>query len=496
MVGAGPTGLALALSAHAHGGPGPRRRAPGRAATSRALVVHPRTLEALRPLGVVPGLAARAERDPEVRLHLRSREVAVRVGDLGVADSPFGHPWLLRQHDVEDVLADAVAARGIPVEHGTELVGLAPCGEHAAATLRGPRGTRAVTAAHLAGCDGGEGSVRARAGIGVDEVPYRQEIVLADVELDTGLVPGMAHVAAGWRGVVFVFALGEQATWRVLATCRPGEHAGLPDRAALQRLLDAGGLAARVTEVAWATRLHLSRRLARTYRRGPVLLVGDAAHTHSPAAAQGMNLGLQDALDLGWKLGLAATSTAPERLLDSYTAERRRVARLSGRLTDLVFGAESSRAAPVALLRGVAAPLAAPVLPVLLRRRALVRPAMRLLSGLSVHYRDGPLSHDDGTRGRPRAGGRLPDGDALVAGRRVRVHDLTATPGVHLLLARDAPPLSPEVAGRRVTVHRLENRPGRTVLAVRPDGYVGYRGTGDDPAHTALSGWLDLVGAV
>jgi 2-polyprenyl-6-methoxyphenol hydroxylase-like FAD-dependent oxidoreductase len=395
------------------------------------------------------------------------------------------------------VLADGVAARGIPVAHGTELVGLALGADRATAELAGPRGRRTTTATHVVGCDGSEGRVRVLAGVGTSETRYRQEIVLADVELDTDLAPGVAHVAAGRRGVVFVFALGEQASWRVLGTCRPGEGADLAARGALQGLLDAGGLAGCVTEVAWHTRLRLARRLATSYRSGPVFLAGDAAHTHSPAAAQGMNLGLQDALNLGWKLALAPTSSEPDRLLDSYVTERRPIARISTALTDQVFRGESSPALPAALLRGVGAPLAAPLLPVVLRRRTLVAPAMRLLSGLTVRHRGGPLSLDEGPRGAgPRAGDRLPDRDAVVDGRRVRVHDLVATPGVHLLLGRDTPPPPRDVTRRALTVHVLEDRPGTAVLAVRPDGYVGYRGRGDDAAHATLRAWLDRVGVV
>lgn len=494
MVGAGPTGLALALQAHDHGASvriverriGPR--------PSRALVVHPRTLECLRPLGVVAELAARADRDPRARLHLGSHELPVRLGELALDDTEFGHPWLLRQQDVEDVLAAAVVARGIRVGHGTELVGLDPGDDGARATLEGRGGREETTAHRVVGCDGARGPVRGWAGIGGRERPYRQEIVLADVELETDLAAGVTHVSAGWAGVVFAFAPGERASWRILATRAPVEDGDVPGPEDLQRLLAAAGLAGRVTAVAWSTRLRLTRRVATTYRRGPVLLVGDAAHTHSPAAAQGMNLGLQDALNLGWKLGLAASSSDPERLLDSYDEERRPVAMISADLTDLVFWAESSPAVLAGLLRGVLAPLAAPLVPLLLTRR-LTRPGLRLLSGLTVGLRRSSLSCAETRGGRLRPGDRLPDRTVVSGGVSVRLHHLVARPGVHVLLGRDAPDLPLEPGGGRLTVHRLDDRPGTTVVAVRPDGYVGYRGPGTDPAHLGLRDWLDRVGA-
>lgn len=494
VVGAGPTGLALALQAHDHGASvrvverrvGPR--------PSRALVVHPRTLECLRPLGVVAALAARADRDPRARLHLGSHEVPVGLGDLALDETEFGHPWLLRQQDVEDVLAAAVAARGVRVEQGTELVGLNPDDDGARVTLEGPGGREDTTPHRVVGCDGAGGPVRGWAGIGGRERPYRQEIVLADVELETDLAAGVTHVSAGWAGVVFLFALGERATWRILVTRAPVEGGDAPGREDLQQLLAAAGLAGRVADVAWSTRLRLTRRVATTYRRGPVLLAGDAAHTHSPAAAQGMNLGLQDALNLGWKLGLAPSSADPERLLDSYDEERRPVATISADLTDLVFWAESSPTVIAGFLRGVLAPLAAPLVPALLRP-GLTRPAMRLLSGLTLGLRRSSLSCAETRGGRLRPGDRLPDRTVVRDGARVRLHHLVARPGVHVLLGRDAPGLPPDLTGDLLTAHRLGDRPGSTVLAVRPDGYVGYRGPGTDPTHLGLRAWLDRIGA-
>jgi len=295
--------------------------------------------------------------------------------------------------------------------------------------------------------------------------------------------------------LLFVFALGERAPWRVLATRGPtgaGRHSP-PGCEELQRLLDASGLRARVGRVAWSDRLRLARRLAQTYRRGPVCLAGDAAHSHSPAAAQGMNLGLQDAAGLGWRLALAGSARQPEVLLDSYEAERRPVARASITLTDLVFWAESSPAGTAALLRAVVAPLAAPLMPALLHRRELTTPAMRLLAGLWVHYRHSPLSLDDlPGHGGLRPGDRVPDAAVVAERGPVRLHDLTARAGVHVLLARHARDVPPSTVGPGVHVHRLRDRPGTAVVAVRPDGYLGYRGT--DPAH--LGGWLGGIGAL
>ena len=216
----GPTGLTTALQAHAHGA---RvrvvERRPALFRPSRALIVHPRTLEVLRPLGVVEALLARADTAPAVLLHLGRRVVPVRLGGLRLPDTAYPHLTLLRQLDVETALDRALAQRGVPVERGTELVGMEEDRSSGAwAVLRGPHGSERTWYRWVVGCDGTDSTVRRAAGIGWRGGGYRPEIVLADLELDGDLAPGVAHVVAGRSGLVFVFARGECATWRLLAT--------------------------------------------------------------------------------------------------------------------------------------------------------------------------------------------------------------------------------------------------------------------------------------
>jgi 2-polyprenyl-6-methoxyphenol hydroxylase-like FAD-dependent oxidoreductase len=353
------------------------------------MIVHARTLEALRPLGVVDALLARADTAPAAQLHLGQRVVPVRLAGIDLPDTAYPHLTLLRQADVETVLDRALTERGVRVEPGTELVGVCDGDDSGTrATLHGPGGLERAWYRWVAGCDGADSTVRRAAGIGWYGGGYRPEIVLADLELECDLTPGVAHVVVGRRGLLFVFALGECATWRLLATrpCadstlpfgRPGPSVAQPE---LQRLLDQAGLPARIRKVGWSSRVRVQRRLAATYRRGPLFLAGDAAHTHSPAAAaQGMTTGIQDAVNLGWKLALAATSTAPEELLGSYDQERRPVARHVLALTHAVFWAEASTDPLASFVRGTLALLAAPVVPVALRWRRAVAEVVRLLA--------------------------------------------------------------------------------------------------------------------
>jgi 2-polyprenyl-6-methoxyphenol hydroxylase-like FAD-dependent oxidoreductase len=499
VVGAGPTGLALALQLHALGADiriVERRPQPFR--PSRAMIVHPRTLEVLRPLGVVDELLARARPSPQARLHLGSRVVPVGLGDFDLPDTAYPYLTLARQMDVETVLAEALAQRGVHVERGTQLIGLSTSDGAPQARLRSAAGVEDVPCGFVVGCDGANSTVRSLSGIAWRGARYHQEVVLADVELD-GMQSGAAHVVATRGGLLFVFAIGERATWRLLVT-RPVGGLSLPSEETrprggeLQRMLDDAGVAARITKLAWSGSVRLQHRLAARYRHGRTFLAGDAAHVHSPAAAQGMNTGIQDAINLGWKLAFAASSTDPDLLLDSYQHERRPVARQVIALTHLVFWAEAGTDPCAAFVRRRLAPLGAPLIPLVMDRRRMVAAGVRVMSQLRVGYRGSPLSVDapPRLRGGPRAGERLPDATVVCDGIASRLHGLLIKPAVHLLLQRDAD--DPGMAARMpyVHVHRLAGTPGAGVLAVRPDGYVGFRcGAVDQRLHK----WLATAGA-
>jgi 2-polyprenyl-6-methoxyphenol hydroxylase-like FAD-dependent oxidoreductase len=502
VAGAGPAGLALALQAHDHGAAvRVIDRRPEAVRPSRALILHSRTLEVLRPLGVTQALLTRADIAPTADLRLGSRAVRVTLANLALPDTAFPHLSLIRQMDVERVLAEALADRGIRVERGTELTGVRERPEGMLATLRSAGGSEQALFGFVAGCDGPASTVRAQAGIGWPGRQYPVEVILADAELD-GDLADVARVVAGRRGLLFVFRLGEQAPWRLLATrpaggdeLSPGQFGPPVPAAELQALMDEANLGARITGLAWSSRIRLQRRVAERFRQGRLYLVGDAAHAYSPATGQGMNAAIQDAANLGWKLAFAAARPGSGPLLDSYDLERRPVARQVLAMTHLAFWAEASTGPAASALRGRLAPLAAPLVPALIGRRRLVAEGIRLLSQLRVSYRGSPLSVEGTPRrhGGPRAGERLPDQLVISAGRGVRLHDLLARPGLHILLDRDADRLAALPPSRFVDVHRLASVPGRGLIAVRPDGYVGFRCQATEVRQ--LAAWLTRLRA-
>ncbi len=219
VAGAGPAGLALALQAHDHGAVvRVVDRRPEAVRPSRALILHARTLEVLRPLGVTQALLGRADTAPAADLRLGARVVRVRFGDLELPDTPFPHLTLVRQMDVERVLAQALAERGVEVERGTELAAMRDEPGGIQAVLRAPTGTEQARFGFAVGCDGPASTVRAQAGLGWTGRVYPVEVVLADAELDGDLPGDAAQVVAGPGGLLFAFRLGERATWRLLAT--------------------------------------------------------------------------------------------------------------------------------------------------------------------------------------------------------------------------------------------------------------------------------------
>ena len=351
VVGAGPTGLALATQLQTFGA----RfriidRLRDRTRESRALGVQARTLELLQTLGLGERLVGRGNSSTRLKLHLEGRPVAaVRLGDIGAVDTRFPFILFVSQVETEDVLNEWLRASGVVIERGTELVSFEREDDRLHCLLQRDDGPQErVHARFLVGCDGAHSAVRKQSGIAFEGGTYPQDFALGDVELDGPLEPKAINSFAGGGGVAMFFPLGRPTTWRVIAMAaglqadaQPRSSSGITSElelADLQALVDpptAG--AVRLRDPAWLTRFHLHHRQTATYRAGNVFLAGDAAHIHSPVGAQGMNTGIQDAWNLGWKIGLVARGLARDRLLDTYEAERWPIGQFPLRYTDRLF---------------------------------------------------------------------------------------------------------------------------------------------------------------
>jgi 2-polyprenyl-6-methoxyphenol hydroxylase-like FAD-dependent oxidoreductase len=524
IVGAGPTGLALAAELAAHGiRPRLVDRKRDRVHESRALAIQPRTLEVLAGLGITDQLIEHGNQAVQLRLHARGGETAVPLFDLGLADTAYPYLLFLSQAETERILAEHLGAADVTVERTVEVSDLAPGGDVVSTVLRHRGGRQEhISARYVVGCDGAHSTVRAAAGIGFEGSSYPQTFVLADAEAD-GIAPDAAHAFLSEQGMLFFFPLGSPASWRLLAM-RPTGDPTQPDApvtlAEVQALADAyTGGAVQLRDPVWMANFRLHHRAATRYRAGRVFLAGDAAHVHSPAGAQGMNTGIQDAVNLGWKLAHTLRGAANPAVLDTYQPERAPVGRMVLRFTDRAFTIATSTNPLIRLARTRIAPA---LIPLVLKPETLRGYAFRTVSQLGIRYRNSPLSLDGrhAPRRGPKAGDRLPDAPIVHNGQSSSLHRATARPGWHLLscgLTNPGPASHLAGIGRQyadlISVHRLSataapgvlhDPDGRTlrrlglatgdtaVYLVRPDGHIGYRSGGADPAGLAgyLRRWL------
>ncbi|WP_395571866.1 FAD-dependent oxidoreductase [Streptomyces sp. BK79] len=312
IVGAGPTGLALALTLAAEGVDFVLldRLAEG-ANTSRAAVVHARTLEVLDELGAAA---------PLVEQGLKVERFAVRDGARKLLTVPFGglptaYPYtlMIEQYRTEAVLLARLRALGGDVHRPYEVESLAQDADGVTLTLAGGQTLRAD---YAVGADGMHSSVREAAGIGFSGSAYEESFVLADVEMDWAPGPEEVSLTFGTDGLTVVAPL-PGGHYRVVATV--ADAPADPGLGFVRRLLDERLPGqARAHRVVWSSRFRIHHRVADAYRAGRLLLAGDAAHVHSPAGGQGMNTGIQDGVALGRALAAAR--------VEEYEGRRRPVA--------------------------------------------------------------------------------------------------------------------------------------------------------------------------
>jgi 2-polyprenyl-6-methoxyphenol hydroxylase-like FAD-dependent oxidoreductase len=528
VVGAGPTGLTLAAQLHALGA---RLRIVDRqfdrVHESRALAVQPRTLEVLRGLGLAQTLVERGNRASQLRLHAGGRVVAVRLFDVGLEDTAYPFLLFISQAETESVLNEHLAEQGVHVERGVELVAFEAGEEAVLCTLRhGDERTERLHARYLVGCDGAHSGVRHGAGIPFEGGAYPQTFVLGDLEVDGDLERDVGHAFLGVGGMLFFFPLARPATWRMLGIRPPGSEddheRAEPALTDLQAIADAfTGGSLRLRDPVWLTYFRLHHRHAASYRAGCVFLAGDAAHVHSPAGAQGMNTGIQEAWNLGWKLALVAKGIADQALLDTYETERRPIGRFVLRFTDRAATIATSESRMLRLLRSQLVPRLAPLV---LRSTTARAYGYRTLAQLRIHYRRSPAAEEgeQALRRGPKPGDRLPDARLSRDGQAGWLHNAVAAPSFHLLLCgpadgwdSDRLAALQERHGGLLVVHLLarEAAPGAlhdldgqafarlgvegaAQYLVRPDGHIGYRCGGADlgGVDRYLARWLPGAG--
>ncbi|MES5816559.1 FAD-dependent oxidoreductase [Streptomyces sp. RG80] len=458
IVGAGPTGLALGVDLARRGVDALVVEKAGELFPgSRGKGIQPRTMEVFDDLGVLDAIRAAGGGYP-VGMVWQDGE---RVGEHqmfdpaeATEDSPYNEPWMVPQWRTQQILAARLAELGGEVAFERELTGLTQDDEGVTAHFADGADLRAR---YLVAADGGRSAVRRALGIGMaGETVDPQPMLVADIRL-TGLDRDHWHVfppRGESDGFLAICPLAGTEDFQVAAQFPEGTAVDVSPDGVRKVVAARSHLApSDVTEVRWASDFRPRTALADRFRSGRVFLAGDAAHIHSPAGGQGLNTSVQDAYNLGWKLGAVLRDSAPVALLDTYEEERRPIAAEMLGLSTSVHRGET-------------------------RRGDATRQ-------LGLGYRDSSLTEE--TRTDPasvRAGDRAPDG--TLDG--VRLFDAFRGPHWTLMAVGTEAPEGPSSV--RVVRGPVHPAYGSGLLLVRPDGYVGWAGETADglPEYLARVG--------
>jgi 2-polyprenyl-6-methoxyphenol hydroxylase-like FAD-dependent oxidoreductase len=350
IVGAGPTGLTLGCVLAAKGVSFVLvDRLTEGANTSRAAVVHARTLEALEEVEVTQRLCAEGHVVPQFTMRDRDRVLATLRFDR--LPTRYAYTLMVPQNVTEAILLGRLRELGRDVSRPYAVSDLQQDGGGISVVLAAEgQQPQTIRARYVVGADGMHSTVREQAGIGFTGESYEQSFVLADVRMSWQLPGNEVMLFFSPAGLVVVAPL-PGGRHRVVSTVDDApEHPGIAD---VQHLLDTRGpvtAPARITEIIWSSRFRVHHRLAERYRAGRIMLAGDAAHVHSPAGGQGMNTGIQDAVALGHALADTLRDQDESRL-DQYVRTRRPAAERVVGFTDRMTRMATLRTRPSRALR-------------------------------------------------------------------------------------------------------------------------------------------------
>jgi 2-polyprenyl-6-methoxyphenol hydroxylase-like FAD-dependent oxidoreductase len=353
IVGAGPSGLALSAELQRRGTEAfVLDQQPAGENTSRAAVVHARTLEVLEPLGVVPELARNGVIVPTFRVRDRSRILAT----ISFKNLKTAYPFTLMcpQDRTEAILLKRLESLGGSVQRPHKVVSIRPALGDVEIQFTSGEELRTVRAKWVVGCDGAHSIVREQASIPFEGGTYEEDFILADVEMDWPLDREEVALFFSEKGLVVVAPLPENH-FRVVATVNHApENLTASD---FQTILEERGpqeSPVKIRRVVWSSRFHVQHRVAKELRRGRILLCGDAAHVHSPAGGQGMNTGIQDAISLAELLHAIVAKNEDDTALDAWEQKRLEIAHSVVKITDRMTKMATVSSGPVKLLRNTA----------------------------------------------------------------------------------------------------------------------------------------------
>jgi 2-polyprenyl-6-methoxyphenol hydroxylase-like FAD-dependent oxidoreductase len=406
ICGAGPTGLVLALWLTKAGVPVriiDKSTGPG--TTSRATVVHARTLELYRIMGIEGAAASEGIYMEQGRLWVGGKQVAsLPFGLPGKSITPFPYVLVLPQDIHEQLLVEELAKLGVHVERETTLLSFEETEDAVRVHLVNAAGEESTcSAAYLAGCDGAHSAVRRGLGIGFPGGTYEGMFYVADLRIKGKLANGDLNAAFDEADFLLVFPMKGEGRVRLIGRLREEisdkrelQWSDVSDRMIAQLKME-------VEEVYWFSSYHVHHRVADHFRKGRAFLLGDAGHIHSPVGGQGMNTGIGDAINLAWKLAAVLSDGAPDALLETYEPEHIAFARNLVATTDRAFTFIDKRSALATFIRTRIVP---PLVHVAFKLNAVRTAAFLTVSQTRISYDNSPLN--EGSAGKLRSGGRLP----------------------------------------------------------------------------------------
>jgi 2-polyprenyl-6-methoxyphenol hydroxylase-like FAD-dependent oxidoreductase len=480
VVGAGPTGMTMAIEL-ARAGFDVRiiDKSDHAALHSQAIVVQARTLEQLQRYGIATAAIDHGRKLTSTTI----RSDGKTIFSLSFEGLPSRFPFflLLPQTETEAVLNERMESLGVSTERKVELISFTQGNGGVSAVLRHPDGSdEEIKPRWIVGCDGAHSLVRAKTAIPFEGEGVGVSFFLGDVELD-GPDAARNELVLNVHGgdVVFMGRLSNRITRLIVASGGAQQEDQQRDLSIkdFQDAVDKAGLRVTVRSSTWMTPFHVNDRQAKHYRAGNVFLAGDASHIHSPVGGQGMNTGIQDAANLGWKLAAVARG-ADERLLDSYEEERSEVGRALLKFTERGLKITTGSSPVVEAARNT-------LLPLIVSLKPVQKSILGFISETAIEYRSSSIVADHGGDGSLKAGDRMPD---IPLGRNSLLQDWTD--GKHLAILLDAKDqeadkVKQHLPHARVIVVRSselddEGRElfgaGKKLLILRPDGYLGFRG--------------------
>jgi len=515
IVGAGPTGLTAALELSRFGIPVrlvEKAREP--ATTSRAIGIQARTLELMQQRGLAEEMVRLGNPAPYGSIYGGGKRV-FRL-DYGHVDSRYNYTLFLSQAETERILREAVGRQGIAIERGVELVGLSQD-----ALSHDPAPVKAVLhhadgqleqaqAPWLISAEGAHSLVRTTLDLQFEGKTLDQQYALGDLHIDGDLPPTDFHIFSSPHGFMGLFPMGG-GRFRLIASnpfSKP-EKGTEPSLDELQRIYDQRShIPARFHDLTWSSWFRINSRMVSHLRVGRLLLGGDSAHIHSPSGAQGMNTGIQDMINLSWKLALVQGGKAPASLLDTYEQDRLPVMR------DVLFKTEN-----LTSIIGSENPVVRSVFnhigPYIGGAELTQENSTARMSQVALGYRDSPLSANSAHGGALHAGDRVPDmavryrmaGSAWADGRLLELLDPSQftlmvahadetaaldagldTAAVNFGAVAQMVELAPAKASAADARHDAALGRQGSVFLVRPDGYLALA-SGSHSAASKLAEW-------